>query len=85
MRRHPPLFHLLGGSTSFTIDAHTIARAKRLFFEQTSFVPFKAVFDGKQSLDDIVREVPWLQFFVGIIFGFYLEEKILQLLAEWSV
>ena len=57
----------------------------RFFFEKTSFVPFKAVFDGKQSLDDIVREVPWLQFFVGTIVGFYLEEKILQLLAEWSV
>lgn len=56
----------------------------RLFFEQTSFVPFKAVFDGRQSLDDIVREVPWLQFFVGTIVGFYLEEKILLLLAEWS-
>lgn len=57
----------------------------RLFFERTSFFPFKAVFDGRQSLDDIVREVPWLQFFVGTIVGLYLEEKILQVLAEWSV
>ena len=57
----------------------------RAFFEQTSFVPFKAVFDGRQSLDDIVREFPWLQFFVGTIVGMYLEEKILQLLADWSV
>lgn len=54
----------------------------RLFFEQTSFLPFKAVFDGRQSLDDIIREVPWVQFFVGTIVGFYLEEKILQVLAE---
>jgi len=57
----------------------------RLFFEQTSFLPFKAVVDGRQSLDDIVREVPWLQFFVGTIVGLYLEEKILQVLAGWSV
>ena len=56
----------------------------RLFFRETSYFPFKAVFDGRQSLDDIVREVPWLQFFVGTIVGLYLEEKILQLLAEWS-
>ncbi len=54
----------------------------RLFFEQTSFLPFKAVFDGRQSLDDIVREVPWLQFFLGTIVGYYLEEKILQVLTE---
>lgn len=57
----------------------------RSFFEQTSFIPFKAVFDGRQSFDDIIREAPWLQFFVGTIVGVYLEEKILQLLAERSV
>ncbi len=57
----------------------------RSFFEQTSFIPFKAVFDGRQSLDDIIREAPWLQFGAGTIGGIYLEEKILQLLAEWSV
>lgn len=57
----------------------------RSFFEQTSFIPFKAVFDGRQSLDDIIREVPWLQFFAGTIGGMIMEEKLLQLLAEWSV
>ena len=56
----------------------------RSFFEQTSFIPFKAVFDGRQRLDDIVREAPWLQFLLGTIAGIYVEEKILQLLAEWS-
>lgn len=56
----------------------------RSFFEQTSFIPFKAVFDGRQSLYDIIREAPWLQFFVGTIGGIYIEEKLLQLLGEWS-
>ena len=56
----------------------------RSFFEQTSFVPFKAVLDGRQSFDDIFREFPWLQFIAGSIAGFYIEEKILQLLAELS-
>ena len=57
----------------------------KLFFEQTSFIPFKAVFDGRQSLYDIGREAPWLQFVVGTILGFFAEEKILQLLGEWSI
>ena len=56
-----------------------------LFFEQTSFLPFKAVFDGRQSLEDIGREAPWLQFVVGTILGFFAEENILQLLGEWSI
>jgi len=56
----------------------------KLFFEQTSFVPFKAVFDGRQSLEDICREAPWLQFVIGTIIGLFAEEKILQLLKEWS-
>jgi len=55
------------------------------FFEQTSFIPFKAVFDGRQSLDDICREAPWLQFAAGTILGLFAEEKILQLLKEWSI
>ena len=54
------------------------------FFEQTSFVPFKAVLDGRQSLEDIGREAPWLQFVVGTVLGLFAEEKILQLLKEWS-
>ncbi|KAL7529571.1 hypothetical protein ACHAXR_003665 [Thalassiosira sp. AJA248-18] len=57
----------------------------RLFFEETSFVPFKAVLDGRQSLGAICREVPWVQFFAGTILGVFLEEKILQVLAEWSL
>ncbi len=57
----------------------------RSFFEQTSFVPFKAVFDGRQSLDDIIREAPWLQFFLGTLGGIFIEKKLLQLLAELSL
>ena len=54
----------------------------RQFFEETSFIPFKAVLDGRQSLNDICREVPWLQFFVGTVFGVFIEEKLLQLLRD---
>eukprot|EP00571_Detonula_confervacea_P011590 CAMPEP_0172307028 /NCGR_PEP_ID=MMETSP1058-20130122/7967_1 /TAXON_ID=83371 /ORGANISM="Detonula confervacea, Strain CCMP 353" /LENGTH=331 /DNA_ID=CAMNT_0013019091 /DNA_START=285 /DNA_END=1280 /DNA_ORIENTATION=+ len=57
----------------------------RLFFEETSFVPFKAVLDGRQSLGDIAQEVPWLPFFAGTILGVFVEEKVLQLLGELSI
>ena len=52
----------------------------RSFFEQTSFIPFKAVIDGRQQLSDIIEEGPWLQLLVGIIAGYFIEEKLLQLL-----
>lgn len=56
----------------------------RLFFEETSFVPFNAVLDGRQRLDDILREGPWLQFVIGTILGVYIEREILFLVREWS-
>jgi uncharacterized membrane protein len=56
----------------------------RAFFANTSFVPFKAVFDGRQSLDDVLREVPWLQFVLGAIVGRFLELRLLNLLENWN-
>jgi uncharacterized membrane protein len=57
----------------------------RAFFANTSFVPFKAVVDGRQTLDDVIREVPWLQFVFGTIIGRLLELRLLSLLESWSV
>jgi uncharacterized membrane protein len=57
----------------------------RLFFEETSFIPFKAAVDGRQSLDDIAREFPWVQFVIGSILGVFIEEKILQLIEDLSM
>jgi len=57
----------------------------RLFFEETSFIPFKAVVDGKQSVDDIVKEFPWIQLLAGTVLGVIIEQRVLQLLGEWSV
>jgi len=54
------------------------------FFDETSFVPFKAVFDGRQNIGDIIREVPWVQFFCGTLLGIYIEESVLQQLLTWS-
>ena len=55
------------------------------FFQETSFVPFKAVVDGRQNFDDVVAEVPWLGFVVGTGLGWLLEEKILQLLNDLTI
>jgi len=55
------------------------------FFQQTSFLPFGAVLDGRQDIGDIFREVPWLGFVVGTATGVLAEEKILYLLSELSV
>jgi len=55
----------------------------RLFFDETSFIPFKAVIDGRQSLEDVVKEFPWIQLLVGTLAGVVIEERILMLLREY--
>ena len=57
----------------------------RAFFADTSFVPFKAVLEGRQSFEDVMREAPWLQFIVGTIVGRLIELQTLQLLETRSV
>ena len=54
----------------------------RSFFEATSFIPFQAVFDGRQNFDDIIMEVPWLQFVAGTVAGVLIEEWFLHLLKD---
>uniref|UniRef100_A0A7S1ZUY0 NnrU domain-containing protein n=1 Tax=Ditylum brightwellii TaxID=49249 RepID=A0A7S1ZUY0_9STRA len=54
------------------------------FFQKTSFVPFGAVLDGRQSLTDIIREVPWLGFIFGCIVGAYLEDTLLNYLSVYA-
>jgi uncharacterized membrane protein len=55
------------------------------FFAETSFIPFKAVLEGRQSIDDVCREAPWLQFISGTAAGVLIEKQILELLQSWSV
>ena len=51
------------------------------FFQQTSFIPFRAVLDGRQSLVVILQEVPWLALLVGSLVGY----KGQEVLLEWLV
>jgi uncharacterized membrane protein len=57
----------------------------RAFFAETSFVPFKAVLDGRQNLDDVIMEAPWFQFIVGTLAGVLIEMEILHILEDSSI
>jgi uncharacterized membrane protein len=52
------------------------------FFESTSFVPFGAILDGRQSMADVVRESPWLAFVAGCIAGAFIEDALLGWLSR---
>jgi uncharacterized membrane protein len=51
------------------------------FFQETSFWPFGAIVDGRQSLASVVQEVPWLALVVGTGIGY----KMQGVLLEWLV
>lgn len=55
-----------------------------IFLEQTSFVPFGAVLEGRQRMQDILQEVPWVIFMVGSVLGVFLQWQILHLLLDQS-
>lgn len=52
------------------------------FFESTSFFPFGSVLDGRQSIQDIVQEVPWLAAAMGSIVGYVIEDTMLNWLMQ---
>lgn len=51
------------------------------FFGATSFLPFGAIADGRQSATDTLREVPWIALLVGCAIGVWLENSLLALLV----
>lgn len=52
------------------------------FFQSTSFVPFGAVFKGRQALSDIIREVPWIAVAVGLIVGYEVQTAFINWLIK---
>jgi uncharacterized membrane protein len=52
------------------------------FYMKTSFVPFAAVVDGRQSMNNLVKEFPIIPFIVGIPIGILIQDILLQLLVE---
>jgi hypothetical protein len=70
------------GSVGTTFEATGSDKSSlQQFFYSTSFVPFGAVLDGRQSIRDIVRELPWLAVLVALPVGIVIEEKML----EWLI
>jgi uncharacterized membrane protein len=53
------------------------------FFAATSFVPFQAVVDGRQSMRDAVKEVPWIAFLGGSLVGALIEDTLLKWLKTF--
>mmetsp|Transcript_4216 Transcript_4216/g.6043 ORF Transcript_4216/g.6043 Transcript_4216/m.6043 type:complete len:351 (+) Transcript_4216:2290-3342(+) len=51
------------------------------FYMNTSFIPFAAVADGRQSMNVLVKELPIIPLIVGIPIGILIQDKLLQLLA----
>lgn len=43
------------------------------FYETTSFVPFQALLDGRQSWNSCIAEISWLSLIVGVALGAALE------------
>ncbi|GAX28082.1 hypothetical protein FisN_2Hh100 [Fistulifera solaris] len=51
------------------------------FFQQTSFIPFQAVLQSRQSMDDILQEVPWWALVVGTAVGYQIQESFISFLV----
>ena len=52
------------------------------FYLETSFVPFAAVFDGRQSYAKLSKEIPSIPFIVGIPIGMLIQELLLRILIH---
>ena len=50
----------------------------KYFYENTSFIPFNAVIDGRQPLAAILTEFPIIPFVIGLPLGAVLEINILE-------
>ena len=59
--------------------------ALRNFFGSTSFWPFAAVLDGRQSLSDAAKEIPWAAFVSGCVAGAYMEGALLNWLDGTTI
>jgi hypothetical protein len=73
------------GSVGTVFQANTVDQEPlQSFFEATSFVPFLAIFDGRQNLADTVRETPWLAVAISSVLGFVIEENMVAFLQSYS-
>ncbi len=51
------------------------------FYRNTSFMPFAAVVDGRQSMKILLKEFPTIPFIVGVPIGASIQDILLQILS----
>lgn len=68
-----------------TTSAGTTSSSSSLqtFFQSTSFIPFRAMIDGRQPTEKVLAEFPLAPFLVGCIIGYALELQILAFLSSY--
>jgi uncharacterized membrane protein len=71
-----------GTNTDKNTATKTMINQKlRSFYNKTSFLPFQALFDGRQSWDSLTREFPILPFLIAIPSAFAIETILLRFLG----
>jgi uncharacterized membrane protein len=50
------------------------------FFGETSFIPFQALIESRQSMDSVLREVPWWALIVGTAIGYQMQQALVSFL-----
>ncbi len=59
----------------------TVSQKLRSFYDETSFLPFQALLDGRQSWSAMAQEFPILPFLIAIPSAFAIETAFLQFLG----
>ncbi|KAL3945071.1 MAG: hypothetical protein SGBAC_000862 [Bacillariaceae sp.] len=54
------------------------------FFGETSFLPFGAILDSRQSLEEAAQEINWIAVVSGIGIGFKIEEAFVSFLQSFA-
>ena len=55
------------------------------FFRETSFIPFQAVVESRQSMNDVAKEFPWLALLIGTAIGYQVQQLFVSFLVACSI
>ncbi len=66
------------GTVFQPISSQDVGKKLNDFFEKTSFMPFGAVIDGRQRMDLVLKEFPYIPFLFGFPIGVCIEICLLQ-------
>lgn len=54
------------------------------FYHETSFIPFQALIESRQSFDDVGKEIPWWALVLGTAIGYQLQLFLVSFLIGYS-